>query len=896
MDLFLGAVGRQTRVAVEREIARQNARAAMRLALDALAASPPDGKFITSCAENVCDSLAPCSHWTGLWSVENGKATFSRWLVSGESVLVEDLSAPSHWSGPSATPLWDLALPDRCPLESVLVDGKIQGHWAFWISDEAAKVRINLPRPDREEPRIAQEFGGRWLGERGSGHLTAEQRVSLQNFDDLLALVGDLAPEYFHDITLRSRSLLQTTAGEWPMDLNDKLLPGNFRPDEYLFDGREDLPQPPPTFGLLASYISAAKKINAAGALPFQRGGLAYRQLYGPQGCSHRLDELPAQNHCHLIPTTYGFHPVLCGAWLTISARIVDGTLLTISLRPQFAIWNPLSVPIMLHRYGFQWRAVECEERWNPEVGTKPALNLKIGSGGWLKIPLGDGLTGCLFRGTFETAVEPGQILLLSPDRDQVATAGSAMEGTFSRSGDGRWAILWDIGKSPGEVFLGRLADLASRARWDGQTIQLTDDDGTILQEIADFVDADAAFPLPHRSIPRDGEEYPIFQMQAHLRMGAEPSPRWLADHNPRAPQVRRSAFEHGYAPPLPSNGQFSRSYPSWFVEFQDFPAGNSPADLSFSGNADRPILFDVFPNFFSMASLQHVSLFPFSYHPAYAVGNSWASPLVPSEESWSVADHSAHEYFRGEMRMDCSYLANRALFGSYFVGGFENGSTYTHCKPWNSSDVSAVQQNSSSRLANWGAFNVNGASADAWKIFLHSMPFDSTSGTYAIPRYGGQQVREGSPWGLCRLWADELDRLAECISAEMRRSGPFAGLDQFVNRCLGSASDPASSCGLLQRAIGAVALQKFPANGVSNSRDRIGSDANSLCPGDLSQADLLQFFGNSLTVRGDTFLLRAYGDGSDGSETNPIFALLEGLVQRYPDGSWRLEELRWIH
>jgi hypothetical protein len=749
---------------------------------------------------------------------------------------------------------------------------------------------------------VAQEFGDRWLLEQGA---IAEQHTNLQTFSDLRAFLPQLNPEHFHDITFTSRGVLQTTAGQWPMDLNGKLLPGNFQPTEFLFSAREDLPQPPPTFGLLASYLAAVKEMGTDGALPFRSSGPLYRQLYGPQGCSHKLDDLPALSHGHALPTAYGIHPILCGAWLTISARVVGGTVLVISLRPQFAIWNPLAAPIALHNYGFCWRTAECGERWNPELSAKPALNLKIGAKNWAKIPLGDSRTGCLCRGTFAAALNPGQILLLSPDREQVATAGNALEGTFSPMGGGRWEIQWGLAEESGEILLGRLADLINRARWDGQTIQLTDGDGTILQEVADFVDEDGPNPLPHRSIPRDGHDHPIFQLRTHLRADTGPSPRWLVDHNPRAPQIRRSAFEHGHVFSLRRSDQFFRSYPSWDTEFREFSEDSSPpaANLDFLGKNGQPILFDVPREFFSIACLQHINLFPFSYHPTYAVGNSWAPYLLPRGESWTVADFSEHEYIRGEMRLDGSYLANRALFDSYFIGGFEDGSTHTHCRPWAPTDGTAARQNSSQLLANWGAFNVNGASVGAWKILLRSLPFDSATETYALPRYRGQKDQEGSPWGLCRLTADELDRLAECIAAEIRSDGPFASLAQFVNRRLGPASNPVTGCGPLQRAIEAAELRKFPPLPADDSlgerasgRPAAAGDANALCPCDLSQADLLQLFGNGLTVRGDTFLVRAYGDGSDGSESNPIFALLEGLVQRYPDGTWRLEELRWIH
>ncbi|MGC4013341.1 MAG: hypothetical protein QM755_02315 [Luteolibacter sp.] len=53
--------------------------------------------------------------------------------------------------------------------------------------------------------------------------------------------------------------------------------------------------------------------------------------------------------------------------------------------------------------------------------------------------------------------------------------------------------------------------------------------------------------------------------------------------------------------------------------------------------------------------------------------------------------------------------------------------------------------------------------------------------------------------------------------------------------------------------------------------------------PGVLNQADLLTPLGPVLTVRGDTFCIRAYGEATDG-EGHTRKAWCEATVQRLPD------------
>jgi hypothetical protein len=146
-----------------------------------------------------------------------------------------------------------------------------------------------------------------------------------------------------------------------------------------------------------------------------------------------------------------------------------------------------------------------------------------------------------------------------------------------------------------------------------------------------------------------------------------------------------------------------------------------------------------------------------------------------------------------------------------------------------------------------------------------------------------------------------------------VRERGPFLGLADFVNRRLGppgsnDMNDP-TLCGPLQAAIERAGVNSMLQNpsqgdlthydvGTANSggetRDANGSITpdwkayypfkNYGAPGYLTQADMLQTLGHRLTTRGDTFVVRAYGDARDSSGRVISRAWCEAVVQRITD------------
>ncbi|MDP0495262.1 MAG: hypothetical protein Q7Q73_03550 [Verrucomicrobiota bacterium JB024] len=219
------------------------------------------------------------------------------------------------------------------------------------------------------------------------------------------------------------------------------------------------------------------------------------------------------------------------------------------------------------------------------------------------------------------------------------------------------------------------------------------------------------------------------------------------------------------------------------------------------------------------------------------------------------------------------------------------------------------------------GMFNVNSTSVEAWKAFLGSNshldvpiynPATGLSNTTVneaeavffrspLPYDNGFLTQESGQnfWNAYRKLTDvELTELATAIVEEVRLRGPFSSLGDFVNRRPGSADPEQRRRGPLQAALDTTVNQPLDtglvgtvtgdnlaipdfAGDVYNATDTPGTGM----PGWILQGDVLQALGPLMSVRSDTFRIRAYGD-----RTNPLTgdvlarAWCEVVVQRVPD------------
>lgn len=242
------------------------------------------------------------------------------------------------------------------------------------------------------------------------------------------------------------------------------------------------------------------------------------------------------------------------------------------------------------------------------------------------------------------------------------------------------------------------------------------------------------------------------------------------------------------------------------------------------------------------------------------------------------------------------------------------------------------------------GPFNVNSTSVQAWKAVLASMSKSEVYTLWArnaelepktstgVPITAMTLLNGGSipsttldankiddedtnTWnGYRELTEPQLETLAEKIVDEVRVRGPFLSMSEFVNRQVRTTvtSDPDDDAyalplkGALEAAIAKAEINEVENATSSNSflnqvpiteadisdtnlysyttpEASIGNPAAG-APGWVSQADLLRILEPSATVRGDTFVIRVYGEAQDAGGNITARAYAEAVVQRMPE------------
>ncbi|MBK1855496.1 hypothetical protein JO972_11045 [Verrucomicrobiaceae bacterium 5K15] len=331
-----------------------------------------------------------------------------------------------------------------------------------------------------------------------------------------------------------------------------------------------------------------------------------------------------------------------------------------------------------------------------------------------------------------------------------------------------------------------------------------------------------------------------------------------------------------------------------------------------------------------SLAQFSHAPLNSGGQAPltTQIVGNAFNAPIMPLSEKATSGSLGTH--------LDHSYLANNTLFDGYFLstaateGGplfgnaprdlntviaefFEDGKALanpnfepaTSMTPSvSSSDYATFAQ----YLYNRGAFNVNSTTVEAWALFLasgtnESLPIldvltaNSTLADVAespdavVSRFSpmiGDEVAadfdDQSRWaGHRRLSHEQILTLAEHAVAEVKKRGPFQSVAEFVNRQL--VNDPATAnAGALQTAIENAELNSDFGLPTARNNNELTSGNFTAHSSDgaatqITQADLLRRLAPSLTVRGDTFRIRSYGEAEhDGTQ---VKVWCEAVVQR---------------
>ena len=220
------------------------------------------------------------------------------------------------------------------------------------------------------------------------------------------------------------------------------------------------------------------------------------------------------------------------------------------------------------------------------------------------------------------------------------------------------------------------------------------------------------------------------------------------------------------------------------------------------------------------------------------------------------------------------------------------------------------------------GAFNVNSTSVEAWKTLLSSLrgkpmgylaggkepaeanpsgtAVSQTSLPNAVPITSDQISTPNQPeeqWkGSRELTDPEIDELATAIVEQVKLRGPFLSLSEFINRRLDGSNTDLALKGALQAALddedvsinanfrnpartldAEVADIDFKFPDAAKGPVAYGSSAY------VDQADVLRGLASQLSPRGDTFIIRTYGDSMDAAGNVVARAWCEAVVQRVP-------------
>lgn len=220
------------------------------------------------------------------------------------------------------------------------------------------------------------------------------------------------------------------------------------------------------------------------------------------------------------------------------------------------------------------------------------------------------------------------------------------------------------------------------------------------------------------------------------------------------------------------------------------------------------------------------------------------------------------------------------------------------------------------------GAFNINSTSVEAWKALLASLkgkpiafldggiaPKEATTNETPLaagilpnvkPIMTSEITSPSTPpeqWKTGRILTDnEIDLLATAIVKQVKLRGPFLSMSEFVNRRLTSPGpDGMALMGALQAALDDPSVPinanfKLPKRMLDSEIASITGFAfpeaakGPIAYGSMAyvdQADVLRNFTEQLTPRGDTFVIRTYGDALDSNGKIIARAWCEAVVQR---------------
>jgi hypothetical protein len=769
-----------------------------------------------------------------------------------------------------------------------------EGRYAWWVGDEGGKARIDMRRTETNTTRyaslVAQRRGWETVATMaaypapGTPAESRLQNVITTSQTTLLGNSGNAARELFHSATSDSRGVIADTLnGGTRIDLTTLLaaeLPAtNPYPAiaNYPILSRTIVPRSFSRTMRAPAWVALKNFHDLPGQL--QNGFLVAKPAtFDPNPAAHL-------NNPRVVGgvTTASISPVITDFRILMGARFVNqGTGVKINPCGKIAIAlaNPYSVPL-------KWDELELHIKNQTPAGNRPSRIWNLGNEAAYLNDANNTAEPAVFNNAYfripAGSLEPGEIRAYTHGRptlrDRTNSRITVSLSPFATSSPGNFGNCIEMDTN---TLRTSIPNLDVRESWQTTLIGLElrlagSSSGQGVLTAVDRFDLDNGYfgpntrkditlvqaqqmrgPFPLMlysfSLSQPGMNY-LDLMPSDYALGQRGSTlRTFMDFNLRASRIYKPIAS--YNPPpyfmectnsisqLPFSGgdtgsAFTRdlAIPRW-----GYSAKTGPG---------RAILYDVPDRLVSLAQLQHADLTgddisgSIGHQPAYAVGNSYATPFVKrsltvqqrhdyeiiGSPNQSGANNAARNYY------DLSYLLNASLWDSYFFSTL--GSGISGSPPANPTlifhsgtpaGVSDPLQPAASLMIN-GSFNINSTSKDAWKAFLASgrhfqHPADAEADpSAAFPRSLRQTAPASVPpsgsaadsySGFRRLSDAQIDALAEAIVRQVRLRGPFVSLSHFVNRAIAefTTNRELTRAGALQ-----VAIDESGLNISSNGR-----------------------------------------------------------------------------
>ncbi|MEO8617717.1 MAG: hypothetical protein ABI600_21490 [Luteolibacter sp.] len=773
---------------------------------------------------------------TGTTTVKNQKAAL---LVSGGSTN----------SANSATDT--VVAPITAVRDSA---GKPRGGYAYWVADEGMKARIDLRDNYRQQTAASDIDAAK------SYSFVTSQRSGIEmmrkdsakdseigtDYDPAssglpkLATTGQLAllssgmqtsgvvKNRFHDVTAYSQSVLADSyAGGLKQDMSAVIYGGSGPADGVpLFTPESSSEFGLPTWGHLRSWAKFTAPLSSPPS---------------PPPIAPKVQPY--------TPTQTRFGPVISVANLAFGVEKMPGNQVRIQLYPALILWNPYDVGIPAADY-----ELAIGFRAGPSGTTSMGVfkgDVPSGAWDWLgdvDLAGGDaGLTGG--SGYFRFKVKGSEIpageshiyLADNPGSPYVPGVSALVRApatspigyntrylTTSRTFSYAPGALSD----PYMIFWTGFGDKTGMPSGDRREVILTEPGGMaggfsqttpVYQALLDMNIHKNNFSSPSNNpalLSKAGLQ-PIIFFRSQLmmesrggfsgdwaRVGAMFQPgasrgqernRWIANHNPLAPYIKRTktemnmragAFSHGNV----LSGEHNNN--NAMIGFQNPSNYRAGIGWDQGGSTDGPLL-DVLPTssmLLSLGQFQHAQLNTYGFGTTYTFGNAGANVDIPRDQQFvagMVARPGDSPTDYKDPLYDVSWHANRALWDRYFVSTasaaltqadidtrkplpnarmvYYNNSEGKSPKVANLTPGSPALKQAAANLMVAGGFNINSTSVDAWRAVLTgtnglTVPKELANPLYAttplnamIPRFS-RDVRTSDANGangLLNMWGN---------------------------------------------------------------------------------------------------------------------------------------------